>query len=91
MQCVSSSSFEYDLPLTDSDPLLLYVTRFDDDLLRNSSTPIETLVRVGDSIGRSVLPTAGFDAAEVMRSAEIGPEPAGRFGAFFRGIADRFS
>lgn len=44
--------------------------RFDDDLLKNSAVPVETLVKVGDSLGHSLLPTAGFNAEEVLRSAE---------------------
>ncbi|RDX43222.1 hypothetical protein OH76DRAFT_1410311 [Lentinus brumalis] len=46
------------------------LVEFDDDLRKNSAVPIETLVKVGDSLGRSVLPTGGFDAAAVVRSAD---------------------
>ncbi|KAI0740541.1 phosphatidylserine decarboxylase-domain-containing protein [Earliella scabrosa] len=63
--------------------------QFDDDLLKNSTTPIETLVRVGDSLGRSVLPTAGFDAAEIVRTADIGQDRASPFAAFRR-FAEKF-
>ena len=50
------------------------VRRFDDDLRKNSDVPIETLVRVGQSIGHSVLPTAGFDPASVLRGGDIKSE-----------------
>ena len=45
--------------------------RFEDDLLKNSSVPIETLVKVGESIGRSVMPTAGYSAASVLRGGDV--------------------
>ena len=45
--------------------------RFEDDLLKNSSVPIETLVKVGESIGRSVMPTAGYSAASMLRGGDV--------------------
>ncbi|KAI1782781.1 phosphatidylserine decarboxylase-domain-containing protein [Ganoderma leucocontextum] len=45
--------------------------QFDDDLSKNSDVPIETLVKVGESIGHSVLPTAGFSPASVLRGGDI--------------------
>ncbi|KAM5545233.1 hypothetical protein V8D89_001344 [Ganoderma adspersum] len=45
--------------------------QFDDDLLKNSDVPIETLAKVGQSIGHSVLPTAGFDPANILRGGDI--------------------
>lgn len=32
--------------------------RFDDDLIKNAAVPIETLVKVGESLGKTVLPAA---------------------------------
>lgn len=32
--------------------------RFDDDLIKNAAVPIETLVKVGESLGTTVLPVA---------------------------------
>ncbi|KAI0737253.1 phosphatidylserine decarboxylase-domain-containing protein [Daedaleopsis nitida] len=63
--------------------------QFDDDLLMNSATPIETLVRVGDSLGRSVLPQAGFDAEEIMRTADVGPDFSARFAAGWTRFVDK--
>ena len=46
-------------------------TSFDEDLLENSVLPIETLVRVGDSLGKSVLADAEtFDPEPVLRAAD---------------------
>ncbi|KAI0737248.1 phosphatidylserine decarboxylase-domain-containing protein [Daedaleopsis nitida] len=45
--------------------------QFDDDLLKNSTTPIETLVKVGDSLGHSLLPTGGFNAGEIISKANV--------------------
>ncbi|RPD58078.1 hypothetical protein L226DRAFT_547010 [Lentinus tigrinus ALCF2SS1-7] len=60
--------------------------QFDDDLIKNSTAPIETLVKVGDSLGHSVLPVDGFDAAAVLRSADgtTGDGEGGRFGMLRR-------
>lgn len=55
--------------------------RFDEDLLRNSDVPIETLVKVGESIGHSVLPTAGFNPASVLRGGDIKSSEASATGA----------
>ena len=41
----------------------LTLRRFDDDLVKNSAVLIETLVKVGDSLGHSVVPAGGFDTA----------------------------
>ncbi|PIL29520.1 hypothetical protein GSI_08328 [Ganoderma sinense ZZ0214-1] len=45
--------------------------QFDEDLLKNSDVPIETLVKVGQSIGHSLLPTAGFNPASVLRGGDV--------------------
>ncbi|KAI0712799.1 phosphatidylserine decarboxylase-domain-containing protein [Cerioporus squamosus] len=64
--------------------------QFDDDLLKTSAVPIETLVKVGDSLGRSVLHAGGFDAAEVLRSADASHAEGeeGRF-AMLKLLADK--
>ncbi|EJF56197.1 hypothetical protein DICSQDRAFT_93902 [Dichomitus squalens LYAD-421 SS1] len=47
------------------------IIKFDDDLLKNSDVPIETLLKAGESIGQSVMPTAGFNAANVLRGGDV--------------------
>ena len=44
--------------------------RFDEDLLENSVTPIETLVRVGDSLGKCLFADGSFDAEVVLRASD---------------------
>lgn len=41
-----------------SDAMLIVGCRFDDDLIKNAAVPIETLVKVGESLGKTVLPAA---------------------------------
>ena len=43
--------------------------RFDDDLIKNSDKPIETLVKVGDSLGR--IPSGGDNAASIIRGGDV--------------------
>ncbi|KAH9925857.1 phosphatidylserine decarboxylase-domain-containing protein [Epithele typhae] len=46
------------------------VCQFDEDLLENSVRPIETLVKVGESLGKSVLSQAAFDEEAVLAAAD---------------------
>ena len=95
MECVSPSLSLYLVPLSPCSlvPLCLSLSRvdsfltgslrvhrFDGDLRKNSDVPIETLVRVGQSIGHSVLPTAGFNPASVLRGGDIKSEESAAAG-----------
>ena len=45
--------------------------RFDEDLLEHSVEPVETLVKVGESLGKSLVASgASFDLEAVLRAAD---------------------
>lgn len=45
--------------------------RFDEDLLEHSVEPVETLVKVGESLGKSLVASGvSFDSEAVLRAAD---------------------